>query len=64
MNRLPRHGRLCLNCNLKDVEDVYHLFVFVLYIEPLDRNISTAIIMYVSTAQQHGLQMQRLTNTP
>ena len=22
--RLPRHKRLCLNCKLQDVEDVYH----------------------------------------
>ena len=24
VNRLPRHERLCLHCNLQDVEDVYH----------------------------------------
>ena len=24
VNILPRHERLCLNCNLQDVEDVYH----------------------------------------
>ena len=24
VNRVPRHGRLGLNCNLPDVEDVYH----------------------------------------
>jgi len=24
VNRLPRHQRLCLNCNLQDVEDVHH----------------------------------------
>jgi len=36
VNRSPRHERLCLNCNLQDVEDVYHFFVFVLNIEPFD----------------------------
>ena len=24
VNRVPRHERLCLNCNLQDVEDLYH----------------------------------------
>ena len=24
VNRLTRHERLCLNCNLQDIEDVYH----------------------------------------
>ena len=46
VNRLPRHERLCLNCNLQDVEDVYN-FVCIC---PKYRTIrlkytSTAIIM-------------------
>ena len=28
VNRLPRQERLCANCNLQDVEDVYH-FVWI-----------------------------------
>ena len=45
-NRLPRHERICLNCNLNDIEDIYH-FVCIcphyrtLRIKYIKRNIYT-----------------------